>query len=513
MSRGNVIALLDGPSRWRAREPAVMLGDSVVRTWSELGDVVARRGSVLRSALGVGPGDAVALFAANSPEYLELMFATWHAGGVVVPISSRLHPKEAGALLAASHARACFVSPELAEGLVACAPDGCTVVVVGEDEDRSLAAAEPGEAVARRLDDDAWIFFTSGTTGVAKGARLTHGNLLTMAAAYLADVDPAGPRDQLVHIAALSHASGLFALPFVGRGAAQVLPLSGGFDGDELVALIAAGDRATFFLPPTLLRRFTATAGADTVAAQIGTVIVGAAPVRAEDVRSAIGVLGPRLWNGYGQGESPCTITGLGGYAMAAAVRDGDVARLASVGVARWGTRVRVVGADDSELAPGETGEVVVAGPTVMAGYLDRPEETAEALRGGWLHTGDIGRFDADGYLTLLDRSKDVVISGGYNVYPREVEDVLLGDPAVADAAVLGVPDDEWGERVVAFVVPAAGALGPLDPAALDRRCLDQIARHKRPREYHVVDSLPRNAAGKVVKRELRESLAREPVT
>jgi long-chain acyl-CoA synthetase len=244
------------------------------------------------------------------------------------------------------------------------------------------------------------------------------------------------------------------------------------------------------------------------VASQIATVIVGAAPVRADDLRLGISVLGARLWNGYGQGESPCTITALGKEAMAAALRSGDEQRLVSVGVSRWATRVRVVDADGRELAAGEPGEVVVGGPTVMSGYLDRPAETAETLRRGWLHTGDLGRFDSDGYLTLLDRSKDVVISGGYNVYPREVEDVLLSDPAVADVAVLGVPDDEWGERVVAVVVPAAAGAVALDAEALDRRCLEQIARHKRPREYHVVDALPRNAAGKVLKRELRASLA-----
>jgi long-chain acyl-CoA synthetase len=510
MSRSNLIALLDGPSRRFSGEPAVMLGSSVVRTWVELGAVVARRGGGLRDLLGIRAGDAVGLFASNSPEYLELLFATWHAGAVVVPISSRLHPREAAALLAASRARACFVSDELAEGLTVHAPHSCQVLVVGEEPERALAGAEPSEPVERDLGDDAWIFFTSGTTGTPKGARLTHGNLLAMAAAYTADVDAIGPRDRLLHVAALSHASGLFALPFVGCGAAQVLPLSGGFDGDELVSLIAAGERSTFFLPPTLLRRFTVAPGADEVAGRIGTVIVGAAAARAEDLRNAVTVLGPRLWNGYGQGESPCTITALGPAAMAAALRDRDDQRLASVGVARWATRVRVVDPQGAELPAGETGEVVVDGPTVMAGYLDQPDATAETLRGGWLHTGDIGRFDADAYLTLVDRAKDVVISGGYNVYPREVENVLLGDPAVADAAVLGVEDEEWGERVVAFVVPTAGRL---DPAALDKRCLEEIARHKRPREYHVVAELPRNAAGKVLKRELRAALAQEPVS
>lgn len=190
---------------------------------------------------------------------------------------------------------------------------------------------------------------------------------------------------------------------------------------------------------------------------------------------------------------------------MAAAFAERDDERLESVGVARWAMRVRVAGPDGAELPAGEVGEVLADGPTVMSGYLDAPEETAATLKDGWLHTGDLGRFDADGRLTLVDRVKDMLISGGYNVYPREVEDVLLADPAVADAAVVGVADAEWGERVVAFVVPAAGA--ELDLAGLDRRCLDQIARHKRPREYYPVEDLPRNTAGKVLKRELRERL------
>jgi long-chain acyl-CoA synthetase len=507
MSRGNLAALLDGPARSRAQQPAVLVGRRVVRTWSELGEIVARRAGGLQRLHGIGPGSAVGIFAGNCLEYFELMLATWHAGGHVVPISSRLHGKEAAALLRASDARVCFVSAELAGALAGQAPDGTTVLVIGDEDERLLQSVQPIEPAVRELTDDAWVFFTSGTTAAPKGARLSHGNLLAMAAAYHADVDAVGPGDQLVHVAALSHASGLFALPFLARGAAQVLPESGGFDATELISLIAAGRRSTFFVPPTLMRRLIAAAGADKVAQKIGTVIVGAAPVRAVDLREGIGVLGPRLWNGYGQGESPCTITALGPAAMAAALAAGDEERLASVGIARWATRVRVLGPDDAELPAGEVGEVAVDGPTVMTGYLDCPEETAETLRGGWLHTGDLGRFDTSGHLTLVDRAKDLLITGGYNVYPREVEDVLLTDPTVQEVAVLGAPDAEWGERVVAFVVPAPGS--ELDPEALDRLCLQEIARHKRPREYHEMAALPRNAAGKILKRELRETLTR----
>jgi long-chain acyl-CoA synthetase len=442
----------------------------------------------MRDRFGVLPGDSVALFASNCPEYLEILFSVWHAGAVAVPISSRLHPREAAALLDSSHSKLCFADVELDARI--------PVLDISEP-----LAAEPMAPVPRRLDDDAWIFFTSGTTGRAKGARLSHGNLFAMACAYYADVAEVGPSDSIIHVASLSHASGLMSLPFVARGAAQVLPPSGRFDVAELFDLVAAGERSTFFVPPTLLRRLCEAPSAP--ADRIGTVMVGAAPVLPSDLRRGHALLGPCLWNGYGQGETPCTITAMSRPAIASAVEAGDEQRLASVGVARLATRVRVVDPDGEPLPHGEVGEVVVDGPTVMAGYLDMPEATAETLRGGWLHTGDLGRFDDSGHLTLVDRAKDVVISGGYNVYPREVEDVLMGDPSVQEAAVIGVPDAEWGERVVAYLVAAPG--GVVDELALDQLCLDSIARHKRPKEYRVVDDLPRNPAGKVLKRELRE--------
>jgi long-chain acyl-CoA synthetase len=297
-------------------------------------------------------------------------------------------------------------------------------------------------------------------------------------------------------------------LSFLGRGATQVLPASGGFDVDELVGVVAAHHRTTLFVPPVLLRRMLAGGAAGAVdPARLGTLLVGAAPVRAEDLRAGVAAFGPRIWNGYGQGESPNTITAMPAADVAASLDRPD--RLTSVGTARFATRVRVVDPAGRPLPPGEVGEVVVSGPTVMAGYLRRPEATGEALRNGWLHTGDLGRFDDAGYLTLVDRAKDVVITGGYNVYPREVEDVLAGDPAVADVAVIGIPDDEWGERVVAVVVPRHGTA--IDPAALDARCLAAIARHKRPRAYVVRTELPRNPAGKVLKTVLRDALALDP--
>jgi long-chain acyl-CoA synthetase len=484
--------------------PAIVVGEEPVRTWGRLAEAVARRAAGLRGRLGVRPGDTVALFAENCPEYLEILFSIWHAGAVAVPINGRLHAREAAALLDSSRATACFATEEVAEALVREAPAETSIVIVGAPEDTALRGAEPLPLVSRRLTDDAWIFFTSGTTGRAKGARLSHGNLLAMTAAYYADVSTLSPRDSIVHVAALSHASGLFSLPFIGRGASQVLPPSGRFDAAELLELVALGEHSTFFVPPTLLRRLCAAPPIASVPVErLGTVLVGAAPVHPRDLRLAAAALGPCLWNGYGQGETPCTISAMGSTAIAAAIEAGDDDRLGSVGVARFATRVRVVDQQDHLLPAGETGEVIVDGPTVMAGYLDMPQASAEALRDGWLHTGDLGRFDAAGNLSLVDRARDVVITGGYNVYPREVEDVLLGDPSLDEVAVVGVPDPEWGERVIAYVVATPGAV--IDESALDRRCLESLARHKRPRAYHVIEELPRNSAGKVLKNALRE--------
>ena len=224
------------------------------------------------------------------------------------------------------------------------------------------------------------------------------------------------------------------------------------------------------------------------------------------DLEDALARFGPRLAQIYGQGETPMTITALSKADHADRDHPRWRDRMQSVGVARTDVEVRVVDDDDRELPAGEIGEIVVRGDVVMAGYWNQPEATAETLRGGWLHTGDVGSFDADGYLTLRDRSKDLIISGGMNIYPREVEEALLHHAGVRAVAVVGGPDPEWGETVVAFVVPADGdAPPPVDE--LDRTCLDRIARYKRPRDYRFVDALPTNNYGKVVKRELHDLL------
>ena len=247
---------------------------------------------------------------------------------------------------------------------------------------------------------------------------------------------------------------------------------------------------------------------ADADTANLKTIAYGGGPMYVADSLKAMDVLGDKLVQIYGQGEAPMTITGLSKSLHQMRDHPRYLERLGSAGIARTDVEVRVVDADDRDLPVGEIGEVICRGEVVMAGYWRDPAASAATLRGGWLHTGDLGCFDADGFLTLKDRSKDMIISGGTNIYPREIEEVLLGHPAVAEASVVGRPHRDWGEEVVAFVVAGAGRAPT--PAELDALCLENIARFKRPRAYRFVDALPKNNYGKVLKTALREQLAGE---
>jgi long-chain acyl-CoA synthetase len=333
---------------------------------------------------------------------------------------------------------------------------------------------------------------------------LSHGNLVAMALAYLADVEEITPDDCMLYAAPLSHGAGLYALAPVLRGARHCVPLSGGFDGAEVLTLAHALDRVSLFAAPTMVRRMTEAAVADGQdGAGLKTVIYGGGPMYQADLLRAMRVLGPRFAQIYGQGESPMTITVLPKADHGIAEAPGP--QIASVGRPHAVADVRVTRGGEP-LPPGTPGEIEVRGPMVMLGYLDDPTATARNLRDGWLVTGDIGSLDAAGYLTLTDRSKDVIISGGSNIYPREVEEVLLSHPAVREASVIGLPDPEWGEVVVAVIV-APGEFPGLE-ADLDRLCCDSIARFKRPKRYLRLPDLPKNNYGKILKTELRRQLA-----
>jgi acyl-CoA synthetase (AMP-forming)/AMP-acid ligase II len=470
---------------------------------------VQRIAGALTGRHRLAPGDRVALAMENCPEFLPLLYGIWRAGLSAVPMNSKLHPKEMAWILGDSAVRLCLASAELAGSLSA--PDlGALppIVALGSADHRALVAGEPMAGAPADPAAEAWVFYTSGTTGRPKGAMLTHRNLLFACHCYYADIDWIGPGDTILHAAPLTHGSGLYAVAHIARGSRNLI-LEGSFEPERVFQVLASDDHVSLFAAPTMVSRLVnhpAAGSADT--SGLRTLIYGGAPMYVSDLERALELLGPRLYQLYGQGESPMTITGLDQGLHADRSHPRWRERLGSAGIPRTGVAVKVVGEDGRELPLGEVGEIVTRSDCVMPGYWNNPEATARALRDGWLWTGDMGAVDADGFLTIKDRSKDMIISGGSNIYPREIEEVLLAHPAVLEVAVVGRPHPDWGEEAIAFVVARAGA--GLAEAELDRLCLDNIARFKRPKGYRFVASLPKNNYGKVLKTELRELLKSE---
>lgn len=487
----NLFALLDQASSRFGDRGAVYRGEHQLLTWSQLRDRALRLAGSLRV---VGPGARVAVASENRAEIVELMFGVWAAECVYLPINYKLHPREMQQILDDAGAALVFASPRIAAELspVTTVP----LVVIDDSAYRSRLGCEPAPVPCTDPAELAWLFYTSGTTGRSKGAMLSHRNMVAMTVAHLADFDSPDENCSLVHGAPMSHGSGLYIPPYVLRGARQVIPASGAFEPNEFLDLCEQHPGCSAFLAPTMVQRLVQTGRP--CPADLRTVVYGGGPMYVDSLKKAMAAFGPIFTQLYGQGEAPMTITGLRRADHLVA----DDAILGSVGYARSGVDVAVLRDDGNPAEVGEIGEIVCRGDVVMSGYWRNPEATAATLQNGWLHTGDVGSFDERGFLTLRDRSKDVVISGGSNIYPREVEEALLEHPRVMEAGVVGARDEEWGEVVVAFVV------GDVEPADLDTHLLDRIARFKRPKRYEIIDELPKNSYGKVLKRELRERLS-----
>jgi len=503
----NLALGLQQTGREHPQAPAAAIGARVVTTYRELGGRAARMAGALRGQFCLAAGDRVAIAAQNSPHYLELLYGIWHAGLAAVPANAKLHGAELGYILEHSGARVCFAAPKLDREIAAHAPPTLErLIVIGSKEYESLFAADAIEVAPRAADDLAWLFYTSGTTGRPKGAMLTHRNLAVATQSYLGEVDPSREPGAILHAAPMSHGSGLYIMGNVARHAVHVIPESGSFEPEAIFAMIAAWPQTTMFAAPTMIKRLVESR-ADCPVENIRTLVYGGAPMYVEDTVKALDRFGPCLAQIYGQGEAPMTITVLPKHEVGNRGHPRWHERLASAGRPFSGVEVRIAGAEDRTLPPGETGEILARGEVVMAGYWRNEAASAAALRGGFLHTGDVGALDADGYLYLKDRSKDLIISGGSNIYPREVEEVLLTHGGVREVSVIGRPDREWGEVVVAYVVGEASA------KELDALCLDRIARFKRPKDYVFVDALPKNNYGKVLKTDLRAMDARKTGT
>ena len=503
----NLANLLLSAAKRFPDSPALAVGTDVVATYAQHAERSARLAAALQGLPGVEPGDRVAIAMTNAPEYSEIMFGAWHAGLAVVPMNARLHPREFAYILEDSGAKICFVSEDLADGIADIAGEVASlehVVLAGSMRYGEMILGPSAEVATVGTDDLAWLFYTSGTTGRPKGAMLTHANLQAMNDAYFDCVDGIKSADCIVHAAPYSHGSGLYLLPHVEKAACQVIPESGGFDPEEAFRLIASWQGVTFFMAPTMVTRLiNAPGSAQADTRNLKTIVYGGAPMYLEDCLKALDLLGPKLVQIYGQGEAPMTITVL---SRDLHTRSDDPAyhkHLASVGLPQTGVKIRIADEHDRELPVGEIGEILVRGDVVMKGYWNNTDASALTLRGGWLHTGDMGALDENGFLTLKDRSKDLIISGGSNIYPREVEEILLRHDGVLECSVIGRPHPDWGEEVVAFVVKKDGA--EVSEAELDALSLEHIARFKRPKAYKFIDALPKNNYGKVLKTELRE--------
>ena len=491
------------PAEWLHRtaqrhgaRPALFHGTQPVADYAGFRDRAARLGAGL-VARGVAPGDRVAVFMANAPDYLVALYGIWFAGAAAVPINAKLHPREADWIIDHAEAVLTLTDANHAEGL------SSVPVVTGSEAWEALLGREP-MPVPRPMapQDMAWLFYTSGTTGQPKGVMISCGNIASMVWTYFSDVDDVRPEDAALYAAPMSHGAGLYNFMHVIRAARHIVPESGGFDPSEILRLAERAGPLSMFAAPTMVRRLVDRARSEGSTGEgLRTIVYAGGPMYEADILDAVAVLGPRLIQIYGQGECPMGITALPRQDVSERNGDRWRARLNSVGRAQSAVEVRILAADGSDLPPDTPGEIAVRGATVMAGYWRNPEATAETLRDGWLWTGDIGTMDCEGYVTLRDRSKDLIITGGSNVYPREVEEVLLTHEAVREVAVVGRDHPEWGEEVVAFVV------GDATPETLDALCLERIARFKRPKAYVFVEELPKNNYGKVLKTELRARL------
>lgn len=485
-------------------------------TFGELGERVTRLANGLL-ALGLRLGDRVLDLQANSIAYLETDLAIRSAGLVRVALNHRLHPRDWERIAADSGARGLVVAAAYAEPAGAFVDGLEHVVVVGDP------GALPGRAVAYEhlithastaplapVSPDALcgLHYSSGTTGHPKGAKRTHRSWFASVVNMTHDVlgGPPGPDDAYVHAGPITHTSGLFVLPFLVAGARQMIMPS--WQPDDFVeAVVERGATHTAVVPTMVARLLAHPSASRETFARLRMLGYAGAPMPPEQMRQAYDRITPHLVQYYGLVEAIPPVTVLSPDDHARGLAD-EPALLGSAGRAALGVEIAVVDEDGRRVPAGEVGEVITRGDHVMAGYWDAAgrDDLSKAVRDGWLHTGDLGRLADDGHLWLVDRKGDMIISGGYNIYPREVEDVVAEVPGVDEVAVLGMPDDDWGQRVVALYTTRDGA--PLDPDLISTHCRSRLASYKKPKEIHHVQAFPLNGTGKIAKLVLREQLA-----
>ena len=504
----NLAHFLTRNARRLGAEPALIWGDRTW-TWAELDARVHALAAGLRAEHGIAKGDRILLQARNSNQMFETMLAAFRLGAVWVPTNFRQSPDEVAWLARSSGARLAICGAEFAAHADACEGIARRVIIGGggEDDYEALLGRHAGARVADAevaRDDPCWFFYTSGTTGRPKAAVLTHGQMAFVLLSHLNDLMPGtGSADRSLCVAPLSHGAGIHQLAQLAAGVPTILLPEGPFDPEVVWRLVAEHRVTNMFTVPTIVKMLVEHPAVDAHDhSTLRYVIYAGAPMYRKDQQRALLKLGPVLVQYFGLGEVTGNITVLPPDA-----HDADDARMrvGSCGIERTGMRVSVQDGDGREVAPGETGEICVAGPAVFAGYYDNPEANAKAFRDGWFRTGDLGHMDAEGYVYLTGRESDMYISGGSNVYPREIEEKLLHFDGISEVAVLGVPDEKWGEVGLAVCVPEAGRT--LQEDALRAYLKGAMSGYKVPARFVFLPEMPKSGYGKITRKIIRETL------
>ena len=480
-------------------------------TWAEMDARASAFAHALTQEYGIVKGDRILVQSANCNQMLEAMFACWRIGAVWVPANYRLPPDDLAGLAQSSGARALICGAQFPDHAQTCASLVDFTIAIGpapfaQDYD-ALVARHMGQIpapVAVQRDDPAWFFFTSGTTGKPKAAVLTHGQLAFVVTNHLCDLMPdTGPDDASLVVAPLSHGAGIHQLAQVAHGVKTILPAGDSFDPAQIWALVAQWRVTNMFTVPTIVKLLVEHDAVDQHDhSSLRHVIYAGAPMYRADQLHALQKLGPVLVQYFGLGEVTGNITVL---PPCHHHLDDTVMRIGTCGFARTGMQVQIQDALGAEVPFGQTGEIAVIGPAVFAGYFNNPDANAKSFRNGWFLTGDLGHMDAQGFVYLTGRASDMYISGGSNIYPREIEEKLLLHPDLSEVAVLGIPDPVWGEVGMAVCVPRTGAAPSAE--ALLEWLGPKLPRYKMPRHMVLWDALPKSGYGKITKKMIHEEL------